>query len=142
MLVLDCCAAIEVVRHTDTGNWMQPELLKADKIISSSLFPAEVSNALRGCVRAGVLDVERARECAEIAISLVDEYVDTQENAFEALAESIRLEHPAYDLFYFTLARRNACPLVTADAKLARICARNGVSCIFFGNTQVPLENR
>lgn len=135
MLVLDCCAAMEIVRRTDLGDWVFETIESADKIIAPSLFPAELTNALRTCVRAGVISKEQARECAELAIGLIDEYIDTRENALEALAEGIRLNHATYDMFYFTLARRNACTLVTADARLAQLCSANGVKCIFFGGS-------
>jgi predicted nucleic acid-binding protein len=61
---------------------------------------------------------------------LVDYYVDVSENHVEAFAESLRLEHSAYDLLYSTLARRNGATLFTLDRKLIELCRREGVNCV------------
>jgi predicted nucleic acid-binding protein len=42
----------------------------------------------------------------------------------EALALSIRLQHPAYDCFYLAVARHAGCPLITADRRLFERCQR------------------
>ena len=42
----------------------------------------------------------------------------------------MRQSHPVYDLFYVTLARRNAAALFTADKKLVALCERMGVNCV------------
>jgi predicted nucleic acid-binding protein len=54
-------------------------------------------------------------------LDLIDDYIDTSELCFEALAESLRLKHPAYDLFYLVAARRNNAILIPRDKKLAKI---------------------
>ncbi|BAK45380.1 type II toxin-antitoxin system VapC family toxin [Eggerthella sp. YY7918] len=51
-------------------------------------------------------------------------------NAAESFAEAVRQNHPVYDLFYATLARRNAATLVTADKRLIALCERMGINCV------------
>jgi predicted nucleic acid-binding protein len=40
----------------------------------------------------------------------------------EALRESIKNDHPAYDMFYAVLARRNDSTLVSNDNELLKSC--------------------
>ena len=77
-----------------------------------------------------MLSVEDAEAHITEALGLVDEFVPLEENAAESFAEAVRQSHPVYDLFYVTLARRNAATLLTADKKLVALCERMGVNCV------------
>ena len=76
-----------------------------------------------------LLDAAQAEVLVEKALDLVDEFVPLEDNAAESFAEAVRQNHPVYDLFYLTLARRNAATLLTADKRLAALCERMGVNC-------------
>lgn len=76
------------------------------------------------------MTVEHAEEHVGSALDLVDEFVPLEENAAESFAEAVRQNHPVYDLFYATLARRNAATLFTADKRLAALCERMGLDCV------------
>ena len=129
MIVLDCNAAVEMVRKTPRGRGFRSLMLKDEKVITSELLKAEVRNAFWKYVRADLLDADQAEVLVEKALDLVDEFVPLEDNAVESFAEAMRLNHPVYDLFYLTLARRNAATLFTADKKLAALCERMGVNC-------------
>ena len=130
MIVLDCSAAVHIVRKTTEGNALRSLMLKDEKIISSELLPIETASAFGKYVKAGILDKEKALSFVQNAIALVDEYTSIHENYIEAFHESLRLNHSVYDMLYFTLARRNSATLVTLDAKLRELCEEQGVDCI------------
>ena len=129
MIVLDCNAAVEMVRKTPRGRGFRSLMLKDEKVITSELLKAEVRNAFWKYVRADLPDADQAEVLVEKALDLVDEFVPLEDNAVESFAEAMRQNHPVYDLFYLTLARRNAATLFTADKKLAALCERMGVNC-------------
>ena len=129
MIVLACNAAVEMVRKTPRGRGFRSLMLKDEKVITSELLKAEVRNAFWKYVRADLLDADQAEVLVEKALDLVDEFVPLEDNAVESFAEAMRQNHPVYDLFYLTLARRNAATLFTADKKLAALCERMGVNC-------------
>ena len=64
-------------------------------------------------------------------LGLVDQFVDDSSLWMEAMGESLRLGHSSYDMFYFALARRLGATLFTLDKKLQKLCAANGVNCIW-----------
>ena len=130
MIVLDCSAAVEMIRDTEKGRAFRMLLLQGEKKIASELFSAEVCNAFWKYVHAGTLSPDDACSYVEKACALVDEFVPIEENAAEAFNEALRHDHSVYDLLYVTLARRNAATLMTADRKLMQLCERMGVDCV------------
>lgn len=79
-------------------------------------------------VHASVIDAPTAKILANDALDLVDETVELGLLYREALAESLRLGHSVYDMFYFVLARREDATLVTCDRRLDALCEQEGVS--------------
>ncbi len=90
----------------------------------------EMANVAWRYNAAGLMDAEEARFLMDGALGLVDEYCSESALAREACAESLRWNHPAYDMFYMVLARRTGATLFTLDKKLMRICRDAGVSCV------------
>ena len=62
--------------------------------------------------------------------TLVDCFHDDASLAKEALSESIRYRHPAYDMFYLVLARRTGATLFTLDKKMWALARDMHVNCI------------
>lgn len=130
VIVLDSSAAIEIALDTVVGKALRGLWCVDERVVSVPLFQSEVTNAFWKYVRAGVMLREEATRRLCVALSLVDEYADALDFAPEVLAESVRLGHPAYDVFYLVLARRCAGTLFSCDKKLVALCEENGVDCI------------
>lgn len=129
MIILDCSAAVEMARGTLRGRGFESLLLQGERVVTSSLFRVEVRNAFWKYAQAGLLTSVQAAERVDMALALADEFVPLEENAAESFAEAVRLEHPVYDMFYVTLARRNAATLFTVDKRLVALCESVGVNC-------------
>jgi predicted nucleic acid-binding protein len=130
MIVLDCSAAVGIIRGTFEGKALQSLLLSDEIIVCPQLFYAELINAFSKYYRAGIYTEAQVNTCVSKAIQMVDYFVDMSENYVESLTEGLRLNHSTYDMFYFTLARRNAATLFTLDQKLVELCEANGVDCV------------
>jgi predicted nucleic acid-binding protein len=119
--VLDASAAIEIAINKTGNALLREALLKADLVLAPDIFPSEITNAFW---KYGAFSNLPAGECETgiaYCLDLIDDYINTRELCFEALAESLRIKHPAYDLFYLVAARRNNAILITRDKKLAKI---------------------
>lgn len=129
-VVLDCSAAVEIARKTGVGSSLR-EVLAANggcKVIAPELFYAEVGSAVSKYHRAGFLDVLTAKLLARDALDLIDETAPLAPLYAEAMAESLRLGHSIYDMFYLVLARREDAMLITCDRKLNALCDQEGVN--------------
>lgn len=130
MIVLDACAAIEMVRQTPVGNGLQSLMLCNEKVIAPELYRVEVGSVVRKIRRSEHLDKELANRYYDKVIALVDDFVPTPELSTEAFAESLRLDHSTYDMLYFVLARRTMGTLFTLDKRLIALCEQHGVNSI------------
>lgn len=130
MMVLDCSAAVHIVRRTPEGEsfaWLMS--LDQERVLAPGLFRVETANAFWKYVRSGNLEPGDARRYVRAATALVDEFLPIESLCAEALVEGMRLGHSVYDMLYFVLARRSGATLVTADRRLNDLCERTGVAC-------------
>lgn len=130
MIVLDCSAAVAIVRETLEGNALRALMLENETTLTSEMFVAEVRNSFWKYVRAQLMTIEEAEFYIEKAIGLVDEIVPLKENADEAFAEAVRQNHSVYDMFYLTLVRRSAGTLFSLDKKLVNLCTEMKLDCV------------
>lgn len=130
MIILDASAAIDMARRTPEGEGLKELMLENEKVVSCDLYRAEIGNIVRKMVRAGKLAKRIAPEYFEYCMQLVDEFVPIEDLIDEAFRESLRLDHPTYDMLYFVLARRTAGTLFTLDKGLINLCADHGVNSI------------
>lgn len=130
MIVLDCSAAVAIVRETLEGNALRALMLENEMTLTSEMFVAEVRNSFWKYVRAQLMTIEEAEFYIEKAIGLVDEIVPLKENADEAFAEAVRQNHSVYDMFYLTLVRRSAGTLFSLDKKLVNLCTEMKLDCV------------
>lgn len=130
MIVLDCSAAVEMVRQTPRGEGFAALVLQGEQVITSSLFQVEVRNAFWKYAKAGLITLDQASEYVEAALDLVDRFIPLEENVAESFVEAVRQGHPVYDLLYATLARRNVATLFTADKRLVSLCEGMGINCV------------
>ena len=131
MIVLDCSAAVEMVRETDQGLGFKELMLAGEEVVAPDLYASELNNSIFKYVRRGEVAADEAQEMGRIALGYVDTYVDCKTMWSEALSEAVKCQHPSYDIFYLVLARRNTATLFTADRKLQRICMESGVDCVY-----------
>lgn len=131
MIVLDASAAVAIAMSTDEGKVLLGLIDPGEAVASTSLIRAEAANAFWKYVRAGILTKQQALQYVNIALALVTEMHSTEENCIEAFSEAVRINHPAYDLFYLTLARRLGATLFTLDKKLVDLCDQNGVDTVY-----------
>jgi predicted nucleic acid-binding protein len=127
IVVLDASAAVHAQLSIGSHAEIRTVIAQADRVVTSDLFGVEVANAVWKYARAGVFDAAAATQLLHAAADLPTEVVPIRANIVEALHEGIRLGRPIYDMIYFTLARDLGAKLLTADKKLARLAAENGV---------------
>ena len=129
MIVLDCSAAMALFQHKHTPqvSLIDEALAEADFVLAPELFKAEIVSANRKLAKAGIINAAKAVENARTAVGLIDVFSPLSDYYVEALAQSMRLDHSPYDLFYLLLAKRNAARLLTLDKALGRLCDSEGV---------------
>lgn len=125
--VMDASAGIEIALDRESAGKFRAKLESATKIITSELYKAETANVIWKYFRADLINKETALRTLKYCDDLIDEYVDISTNYEEALLESMRLNHPTYDLLYMTLSRRKGGILLSMDKKLKKLSAENGV---------------
>lgn len=130
--VLDCSAVIEVSRGTELGRALRGAVFAGGQVttIAPELIYAEAASAASKYYRAGLLDAQATKDLVADALALVDATVPLQGLQAEALAESLKLGHSVYDMFYFVLARRCDAALVTLDRRLNHLCEQEGIQRI------------
>ena len=130
MLVLDANFAMNIVKDEEMREPFLAELEAGEKVVVPSLYYAEVANALWKHVHAGDFEEDEAAEKMSEAFAFVDDAVAESELLPEVFSEAVKHNHPAYDLFYLVLARRYRATLCTLDAKLQKLCMREGISFV------------
>lgn len=134
MVVLDACAAMDIAVRNIRGKYFLSEIEASDEVIVPSCFYAEFMNTLCKHIRGGNVSYDEAVIFFWEISQLVTASVDMNDAYEEVLREATILQHPAYDICYFILARRHNAVLLTVDKKLANLCADNRVSCVHFFN--------
>ena len=127
MIVLDASAAFEIAMFRPNRKKYLEIISKEDKVLAPEFFIAESTNVTWKYQKEGYLDEQNAKLTLSLVLQMVTNYVDTTDYAIEALHEANRLNHSAYDMLYFVLARDNVATLLTSDEKLATLCRENGV---------------
>ena len=130
VIVLDCSAALEVCFDTEKGRAYQALMLEGEEVLAPALFINEMTNALWKYVSAGAFSLKTACDLSHEALTLVDRFYSDRELMQEVLAESVRLGHPSYDMFYLVLAKREGATLLSSDKRLSRLALQNSVDCL------------
>jgi predicted nucleic acid-binding protein len=129
-LVLDASAALHAAMGLGQANRIFDLIEESAIVLAPALYCAEVANGLYKYVKADLMTEVQALDLHDRAVNLVDQLIGETELAREALAASIRFGHPVYDGFYAVLARRNGCPVLTLDRRLASLLERMQVDSI------------
>ncbi|MBO4365863.1 MAG: type II toxin-antitoxin system VapC family toxin [Eggerthellaceae bacterium] len=137
MVVIDANAAVEMAKGTSSGLGLANLICEGEKTITPDLFVHELANICWKYRHTGLLSAAESMVLYHDALGFVDEIHDASDCAVEVLNESIRLDHPAYDIFYLVLARRLGATLLTLDKKLNALADRVGVQRIH----QIEFDN-
>lgn len=119
MRVVDASVALKWFKD-EAGSTSARALLAAEPLIAPELILAEVLNAAWKASRLGLMTGAQVERIADGLPSFVSRIVPLAPLAVAAARLACRLDHPIYDCFYLALAQREACSMVTADARLAR----------------------
>jgi predicted nucleic acid-binding protein len=127
IVVLDACSAIEVVMGRSNANALSMILDSASWVIAPSLFVTEVTNVFWKLHSLENIDITSCENALELALALVDDIYDEKDYYKEMFSMSCMSRHPAYDMAYVVLARRNNAVLCTVDKKLKAVAEKYSV---------------
>jgi predicted nucleic acid-binding protein len=120
VIVIDASAATELLLDTRVGRQVGVRMLEAEgELFAPHVFDLEVAQALRRCARRGLVSSDYARmavqDLADLAI------VRQPHDVLLPRIWSLRENATAYDAAYLALAEALDAPLVTCDARLAKV---------------------
>lgn len=124
--VLDASAALEIAMQGKRSEEFA-SAVRSSLTIAPLLYKLEITNVLWKYVRAGAISAPDASEMQYLLLAFVDAFDPMDSAMAEILGESVRCNHPAYDMAYLVLARRNNAVLLTCDTRLAALAEKMGV---------------
>lgn len=128
-LVLDASAAIAAVTNREeTSSDLLNTIDAATAIVVPEIFTAEVTNGMWKYIRAGIMSPDEAARSLRSALRFVSKYVRAVDMAEEVLRECAERRHPAYDLYYAVLARREGAAVLSLDRRLKQLCRDMNIS--------------
>ena len=126
-IVLDASAAVEIALSSEHSQAFRAAIENADLVLAPDTYPAEVTNVFWKYGRLSHLPADTCRKGINFCLDLVDDYIGTRYLCPEVFAESMRTEHPAYDIFYLVVARRNDAVVLTRDNRMIEAAKTMGV---------------
>lgn len=129
-VVVDASAAAEIALSRESSEAFGKAVNDADVVLAPDIFPAEVTNVFWKYGRQANLPAETCQRGITYCLDLIDDYVTTRHLCREVLSQSIRLGHPAYDIFYLVAARRNDAVVLTRDRRMIEAAEALGVAVI------------
>jgi len=123
-IVLDVSACIQIVLKKEKHIEFQEIYEKATWVIAPNLYTYEITNVLWKYNRSKIFNHFECLQYIEDGINLIDDFINEKDLWKESLKESINYDHPAYDMFYAVLARRNDALLLSNDKDLIKICKK------------------
>lgn len=118
MRVVDAAAFFEVLLRSESGLAAERILEDDDNVLTPHLFDAEVFHRLLQAGKHGVL--ASAQVIARLGVLRHAPFTRVEHSVLLLDAFSMSAALSGYDALYVALARQLRCPLLTADARLAR----------------------
>ncbi|MBY0335998.1 MAG: type II toxin-antitoxin system VapC family toxin [Acetobacteraceae bacterium] len=118
--VIDASVAVKWFLNENGSAEAAALLERRSPLLAPELILAETANVLWKTKRRGALLPSDKWAAFDGMPLYFARLVSLRELHSDAIALALAHDHPAYDCFYVALARREAAPLVTADAGLAR----------------------
>jgi len=125
--VLDTSAAVEIVLQRGKAGILSEAVADADRVLTPTLFVAEITNVFWKYYRLGELPQEVCEEGLQQAMLLPDEFVRDEELFQEAFALGCQMKRPVYDMFFIILTRRTNGHLLTMDRSLKNLAGKLGL---------------
>ncbi len=122
--VLDASAALHAALRLRHAEALLDLLERTVVVLVPPHFGKEVAAGLREYVARGQVSAEEAVSLYDSALALADSCVEDSTLSREALAASVQEARPIDETLYAILARRNSCPVVTTDRRLAELLER------------------
>ncbi len=130
IIVLDTCAAAEIVLKREHANTFGQLVSNADWVVAPDVFISEITNVFWKYYQFGGIPLETCESCIEDSLGVVDSIMDSKDLYREAFAFSCTANHPIYDTLFLILARRLNGNLLTLDKKLSKLAAKHAVKTI------------
>jgi predicted nucleic acid-binding protein len=118
IIVLDASAALEIALNKNEGERFKDLLKRSELVLTPDTFPSEITNAFWKYGAYSNVEPETCERGIEYCLDLVDDFIGTRNLCREVFSESIKNKHPAYDLFYLVVARRNDASILTKDKRM------------------------
>jgi predicted nucleic acid-binding protein len=122
--VLDASAAMEIALDKAEAMRFKKLLSASDLVLAPDIYPSEITNAFWKYGLYSGLEAEKCEKGIDYCLDLVDDFIPTSSLCKEVFSEAMESKHPAYDLFYIVLARRNGASILTMDKKLRKLAKR------------------
>ena len=134
MIVIDASALVAYLLREEEFEEIRKYLRRG--VISVSLAPKEVSNAILTAWRRGRISTEQAEAALKALLILLGANVVVENRAQDRLlAEAFRIamrhKITIYDALYIALAEERRASLLTRDERQRDAAERNGVSVIY-----------
>jgi predicted nucleic acid-binding protein len=133
IIVVDASAAIEMALNLESADLFRSVIERADIVIAPDTYPSEICNVFWKYRTYNDLDSIKCEKGIDYCIDLIDDYIETKFLCREVFGESIKNNHPVYDVFYLVLARRHNAMLITKDKKMTKIALEMKLSLIEIG---------
>lgn len=127
MIILDASAAVEILSNSIEGRSFLSLMAPKETCVAPDLYRFELANSMRKMVVRREISRNQAVQRFEAGLDLIDVLWASEELFPEVLTESLRLNHPPYDLAYLVLARRFNATLFSRDKRLNELCDECGV---------------
>ncbi len=127
IVVLDTSAAVELILDRDHSANIKKIISECNKVITSDLYKAEITNVFWKYLKAGFITKNDAVSYIGFSQEIIDEFYDISPFSVECLNEAMRLNHSTYDMLYLTLAKRTGGVLLTLDKRLSQVSKNEGI---------------
>jgi len=127
IIILDTCAAIEVVLAKPRASLFVETLAQAEWVIAPDSFISEASNVFWKYHQFEQLPIKICETALEKSIQLVDDFVDSKVLYQEAFSLACSLKQPVYDALFLVLARRHNGVLMTLDKRMMKGASKSSI---------------
>jgi predicted nucleic acid-binding protein len=93
-------------------------IFQGHDLFAPDLVLTEIANAMRKCVRAGLLEPDYAGKSIQTLPRYFFELFPARTLLQDAFTIACQLNHPIYDCIYLAASLNKGLPLITADAAL------------------------